>query len=52
MTAHAMQGDRERFLAAGMADYVSKPVSPQELADRLKKWLPKIKDEGSNANGQ
>ena len=52
MTAHAMQGDRERFLAAGMTDYISKPVSPQELVDRLKKWLPKIKDEGESMKNE
>jgi DNA-binding response OmpR family regulator len=41
MTAHAMQGDRERCFEAGMNDYVTKPVSPQALAKVLDKWLPK-----------
>ena len=33
MTAHAIKGDRERFLSAGMDGYVSKPIDPQRLRD-------------------
>jgi two-component system, sensor histidine kinase and response regulator len=42
MTANAMAGDRERCLAAGMSDYISKPVEPEELQRVLSRWLPKI----------
>jgi signal transduction histidine kinase/CheY-like chemotaxis protein len=40
MTAHAMQGDRERFLAAGMDNYVSKPFKADELLAVLAAFFP------------
>jgi two-component system sensor histidine kinase/response regulator len=41
MTANSMQGDREKCLAAGMDDFIAKPVNPNKLQEALKRWLPK-----------
>jgi PAS domain S-box-containing protein len=39
MTANAMQGDRDRCIAAGMNDHVAKPIEPEDLWKSLLKWI-------------
>jgi signal transduction histidine kinase/CheY-like chemotaxis protein len=39
MTAHAMSGDRERSLDAGMNDHLTKPIDPDELFSALLRWI-------------
>ncbi len=48
MTAHAMSGDRERCLAAGMDSYVAKPIDPDDLYEALEQTSPR----GRIAEGQ
>ncbi len=40
VTAHALEGDRQRCLDAGMDDYLTKPVSPPALLEVLSRWAP------------
>jgi len=50
VTAHAMRGDREKFLTQGFDDYLSKPVSQQTIAKTVAKYLQK--KNGHSANTQ
>jgi two-component system sensor histidine kinase/response regulator len=49
MTANAMQGDRERCLAAGMDDYLSKPINPEQLSMVLNKWAAPLQTENDSS---
>jgi signal transduction histidine kinase/CheY-like chemotaxis protein len=39
VTAHALKGDRERCIEAGMDDYITKPISPERMASKLMEWI-------------
>jgi CheY-like chemotaxis protein len=40
LTSYAMKGDKERFLAAGFDEYMSKPIDISEFMKRLEKYFP------------
>ncbi|MBZ5561804.1 MAG: response regulator [Acidobacteriia bacterium] len=55
LTANAVQGDRERCLAAGMDDYLAKPFTQEELRSVLEKWLrepPAAQGQSAEAQAQ
>jgi CheY-like chemotaxis protein len=41
MTAHAMTGDRDKCMEAGMDDYISKPIRREEILQAINKWVQK-----------
>ncbi|MBS0467070.1 MAG: response regulator [Proteobacteria bacterium] len=51
MTAHAMEGDRERSLQAGMQDHLTKPIDPDTLYAALLRWLAP-RHSGDNASAR
>ena len=49
VTAHAMRGDRERFLAGGCTGYIAKPIQPATFVDEVRAYLHGGRKEGGRS---
>jgi CheY-like chemotaxis protein len=52
LTAHAMVGDRERFLEVGMDDCITKPATLDQLAAKLARWNPVVQEPAEQVVGR
>ena len=50
VTAHAIKGDREKCIEAGMDDYLSKPVSPNAFEEKIHKWIGSENEQSGTQN--
>jgi CheY-like chemotaxis protein/HPt (histidine-containing phosphotransfer) domain-containing protein len=52
MTANSLEGDREKCLATGMDDYISKPVKPEKLEEAIQRFLSRAAEEAAREKGE